>query len=201
MAAPRKQTDRTGLELDYRAGVKSLRVLGKEHGLSASRITQIAEEECWTRDLSARIRAAAESKLNAKILNAEQQAQQKASEKQVIEANATAIADRILEHRTDIPETRSLVMAMLKELRAQTDNIGLLEKLTELLSVPDSGTDKLADLARKVIALPSRADTVKKLTDALKTLIALEREAFNNDDNKSPGQTLDDFLVNLREPA
>jgi hypothetical protein len=47
---------------------------------------------------------------------------------------------------------------------------------------------------KRVAELPGRADIVKKLTDALKTLVALEREAFNLDDDSNPTGTIADFL-------
>ena len=72
-------------------------------------------------------------------------------------------------------------MALLEELERQTgaENVALLEQMGELMRrEDDKGVDKLNDLYTKVIALPGRIDGMKKLTESLKGLIALEREAY-----------------------
>lgn len=69
---------------------------------------------------------------------------------------------------------------MFDELELTTDNRELFEQLGEILrNESDSGQDKLNDIYKKVISMPQRIDGVKKLTDALKTMIGLEREAYD----------------------
>jgi len=58
------------------------------------------------------------------------------------------------------------------------DQANLLQELGELMYKPnDKGVDKLNDLYMKIIQLPNRVKSIKDLSDALKTLIGLEREA------------------------
>lgn len=200
MAAPKKNIDRIQLEVDYRAGVKSLRALSKEYGISASRITQIATEDGWERDLAAKIKAKTASKLNSLILNANLNAEKRRiTENEVVEANAQVQADIIMSHRADIRFARELVRKLTLEIEATTDGQDLLAQLSEILASQVS-TDQ-ARAFHRVIALPSRIGGVKNLVDALKSLVAMEREAFSISSTATPGQTLDAFLRNaLSEP-
>ena len=104
----------------------------------------------------------------------------KASEKEIIEVNAQAIVNIKLAHRGDIRKSKNIVNSLFDELESTTDNRELFEQLGEILrQESDSGQDKLNDIYKKVISLPQRIDGVKKLTDALKTMIGLEREAYD----------------------
>lgn len=193
MAAPKKDIDRVKLEIDYRAGVKSLRVLAKEYGISASRITQIADEEGWERDLTAKIKAKVSAKLNSSILNGKLNAAKKVTENEVVEANAEMQKGIILGHRTDISRHRSLSVTLLEELEVMTGDRELFTKLRELMDTPDSEGnsqvgDKLMDAFQKAVSHPGRVDSMKKLTDSLRVLIDLERKAFGIDgDDKGKG--------------
>lgn len=196
MARKRKEVDRDALELEYRAGLLSLRVLGSKYGLAASRITQIAEEEGWLRDLSAKIQAKTESKLNRSLLNNNLNAEKRISERQEIDGVAQARTEIVIAHRKDIQRSRSLAMRMLEELEQTTDNNDLFRELGELLHAPDEkGNDRRNELYRKVIDMPMRIDGVKKLAETLKVLVGLERQAFglkdgDDDTNKSSYEDL-----------
>lgn len=48
------------IELDYRAGIKTLREIAADHGISHQAINKRAKRDGWSRDLSAKIRAKAE---------------------------------------------------------------------------------------------------------------------------------------------
>ena len=52
-----------------------------------------------------------------------------------------------------------------------------------MMATPDeNGNDRLNELYRKVISLPSQTDTAKKLAETLKTKIELERKVFKIED-------------------
>jgi hypothetical protein len=178
MAGVKKDVDWEGLETGYRSG-KSFRLLAKEFGISSTRIAQVADENNWTRDLTAIIAEKTATKLNAANLNTNLNGK-KASEREVVEATAQVQTNTILAHRTDIQRGRNLTMLMMAELEFQTNNMDLLEQLRELMHSPDDkGVDKRDELFRKVISLQSRAGTMKTLAESLKSLIGLERQAFN----------------------
>ena len=167
------------IELDYRAGVKTLRQIAEENDVTHGAINKRAKRDGWERDLSAKIVAKAESLVSKAEVSKQVSKEAWVTERAVIEANAQAIADVILSHRKDIQRNRSLAGKMLSELEAQTNDPELFEQLAELMAEPDqSGVDKLNMLYRKVLSLPSRIDSAKKLAETMRVMVALEREAF-----------------------
>jgi len=50
-----KQIDWDLVEAEFRAGVKTLDQIGKDHGITKGRISQVAKAKGWVRDLSAKI--------------------------------------------------------------------------------------------------------------------------------------------------
>ena len=57
------------IELDYRAGVKTLRQIAEEHGISHVAITKRAKRDGWTRDLSAKIQSKAEELVTKELVS------------------------------------------------------------------------------------------------------------------------------------
>ena len=178
--AERKQVDWEGVERDYSAGLLSLRELADKHGTKESSIRYKANQKDWTRDLSKKIEQKTNEKLRKTELRTELRSEKAISEKEIIEVNAQAIVNIKLAHRGDIRKSKNIVNALFDELELTTDNRELFEQLGELLrQESESGQDKLNDIYKKCISMSQRIDGVKKLTDALKTMIGLEREAYD----------------------
>lgn len=172
------------IELDYRAGVKSNREIGAEHGVTEGAIRKRAKAQEWVKDLAGKIQAKAEELVRRDAVRAEVRANQSASEKSVVEANAQAIADVRLAHRKDIGRARALTNTLLDELAKQTDpeTLVLLNELGELLrSEDDNGQDRRNDLYMKVISLSERSKTMKTLAESMQKLVDMERTAFGMD--------------------
>ena len=199
MARPQNSNiDWIAVETAYRANIKSLKVIGAEYGVSDAGIIKRAKRDGWERDLAAKIRQKAEAKVSAAAVSELVSAQKAVSEKEVIEANAQVQTDIILSHRTDVVRTRRLTMTLLEELEVATSDNELLRDLSRLMYSPDkNGVDKLNELYNKIIAMPGRVDSMKKLADTLKTLIALEREAFGIDAGKKEDGGAEAFLKRL----
>lgn len=171
--------DWPAVELQYRAGIKSLKAIGSEFGCTDAGILRRAKKEGWTRDLKERIKAAAEEKLQ-RLASPEAAI----SEELVVEANANNQVAVTRENRDDIQRLLNLIYRMLGELEETTSNRDLFNQVGELMRSPDEkGLDKLNDLYRKVISLPSRVKAMKDLTDSVKTLIGLKRQAYGLADN------------------
>jgi hypothetical protein len=167
------------VEIQYRAGIRSLKDIGAEFEVSDAGILKRAKRDGWVRDLKAKIRAKADAKVSASLVSGEVSPQTKVAEAQVIEVEATVQARVRLAHRTDIARGRTLVMNLLSELEQQTGGGALYEQLAELLhSDEEDAPSKRRELLSKVIALPARTKTMKDLADSLRVLIGLEREAF-----------------------
>lgn len=180
-------TDWESIEKDFRAGIKSVLQIGKEHGLSHTAINKRFKKLGVTRDLTQKIKAKADALVSAAAVSTQVSTETKIGDVEIIEANATLQANALLGHRTDIKRHRILSLKLLAEIEAQTNDPALFEQLGELLSSPDEkGVDKLNELYRKVIATPSRIDSMKKMAETLKTLVALERQALGLDDESKP---------------
>ena len=185
--AERKQVDWEGVERDYSAGLLSLREIGDKHNVAHQVIARKAKKEEWARDLREKIAKAVDKKIGDKQVGDSLGDSKKASEKEVIEANAQAIVDIKLAHRGDIRKSKRIVNALFDELELTTDNRELFEELGEILrQESESGHDKLNEIYKKCISMPQRIDGVKKLTDALKTMIGLEREAYDIQSTPTP---------------
>lgn len=176
----KKTPDWERIEADYRAGVLSLReIAGANPGINHVAIARRAKKEGWTRDLSAKIQAKADELVTREAVTDAVTANSSVSERQIIEANAARIAQVRGEHRADISRMRKLVLDLLAELEAVTGNVGLFEELGEFLRGDGESADtKRAEVYSRAISMASRIDGLKKLADAMKTLIALEREAY-----------------------
>ena len=190
--AKKKLIDWEAVELHYRAGIRSLKDIGAEYGVSDAGIIKRAKRDGWDRDLRAKIQAKAEAKVSASLVSAEVSAQTKASERQIVEANASKIADVQLAHRKDIQRKRSIVARLMDELEAQVgpDNAALLADLGEIMRNPDDNSqDKRNDLYNRIISLPERAKTAKTLAETLRITVDMERQAFGMDAKGADGAT------------
>ncbi len=198
MAAEKKVIDWEKIELDYRAGVKTLRQIADEHDISHVSINKRAKRDGWVRDLSAKIKAKADDLVTKSLVTNEVTNEKRLTEKQIIDEGATALTNIRLGQRKDIQRSRKIAMSLFDELEHQVgiENVENLEKLGELLrSEDDKGRDALNDLYMKIISMPGRVKSMKDLSDTLKTLIALERQAFGLDDeNNKPVDALTALL-------
>ena len=163
--------DWEAIETAYRAGMMSLREIASQHGISEGAIRKRAKRDDWSRDLNAKIQQKADDLVrNESTL----------TERVLIEATAEVIATVRMEHRGDIRRARELTNTLFDELAGECGNVAALEDLGEMMRSPDDkGMDKLNDLYHKIISLPFRVKSMKDLSDSLKTLIGLEREAYS----------------------
>lgn len=194
MATP----DWEAIESAYRAGVLSLREIASQHGISDTAIRKRAKKEEWTRDLAAKVKAKADDLVRKREVRAKVRSENQISERELVEATAEAIANVRMEHRGDIKRARELANLLFSELSAECTDVEALHKLGELMLSPDDkGQDKLNDLYHKIISMPQRVKSMKDLSDTLKTLIGLEREAYSIKEDEpssvNKGTSLNDF--------
>jgi len=186
------------IELDYRAGVKSIRQIAAENEIAESGIRRRAKQYEWVRDLSEKIKAKADDIVRKESVRSVVRTKNTISEKDKIDASANEVASVRLAHRKDIQRSRKIAMSLFDELEMMVgqENVKLLEMLGELMWSPDDkGNDKVNDLYMKIISMPGRVKSMKDLSDTLKTLIALERQAFGLDDgNNKPVDALTALL-------
>lgn len=180
-----KQPDWEAIERAYRAGVLSVREIASSCGVSHTAIQKRAKANGWERDLKAKIKAKADSLVAKREVATQVASKSLETEREIIEVNAEVIANIRMAHRGDISRGRRLTNKLLDELEALTDEQGTIKELIAQLKDADHDDgDAMADvlaLANKMGALPSRTKTMKELAETLKTLVALERQAYDLD--------------------
>lgn len=172
------------VEAQYAVGTMSLREIAADHGnqITEGAIRKRAKKYGWHRDLTVRVRAKADALVRMTAVRSTSIADQTPTETQIVEVEAQVQARIRLAHRVDITRMRALAIRLLGECEAETADPDLFAELGEMLRAPDDrGTDKLNDAYHKAISLPQRIKGVKDLADTLKTLVAMEREAFGID--------------------
>jgi transposase len=143
--------DKEGIEREYRAGVRSVREIGAEFGVSHTLICRWARDEGWERDLAAKIRAKADALVSKEAVSSLVTVETRAAEKAIVEANAAAIVTIRLRHRTDI--------------KRGIDQCGRLVSYLESAAVDAGGVRDFAT-------------TLKQWADTHKSLVVMEREAW-----------------------
>lgn len=178
MATP----DWEAIESAYRAGLLSIREIASQNGITHGAINKRAKRDGWERDLKAKIKAKADALVSKREVSKVVSAETATNERILIEANAEVIATVRMEHRGDIRRARNIASSLFGELEAQCSDVDALKKLGELMLSPDDkGQDRLSEIYHKVISMPGRVKSMKDLSDTLKTLIGLERQAYDID--------------------
>lgn len=178
MATP----DWEAIESAYRAGVMSLREIASQHGISEGAIRKRAKRDDWSRDLAAKVKERADDLVRKAEVRKQVRTETALSERVLIEATAEVVAAVRMEHRGDIRRAREITNALFDELGAECADVDSLRKLGELMLSPDeNGRDKLNEIYHSIISMPERVKAVKALSEALKNLIGLERQAYDID--------------------
>ena len=193
-----KVIDWERVEIDYRAGIKTLRDIADEHGISHGAINKRAKRDGWVRDLTAKIQAKAAELVSKSAVSKEVSKTMRILESEIITANAVNNATIELKQRDDVTFGREVITSLIQELKEQIDNRADLEDLGEMMRNPDAyGNDKLNDQYKKVISFAGRVDNAKKLAEANKVQIELERRVYKIDTETSQGG-VEDFLKKFR---
>lgn len=181
----RPDVDWEAVEREYRTGIKSVRVIATEYDVSHVAIAKRAKKHGWTRDLSAKIRAAAQAQLvTSEVVTT---AVTRVNEREIIEANAALQVAVVREHRKDIGRARSVARRLMDDLEAAIGNRETLEEWILEACKPTSEDGKF-DAKRyaammKAVALPEHIGSIESLSRTLKNLVGIERQAFSIDDD------------------
>lgn len=189
--AKKPPVDWEAVEREYCFGLRSLKDIGAEFGVSDAGIIKRAKRDGWVRDQSKKIAAKADALVSAREVSKKVSAQTKMTEKVIIEATAQMIADKTINQREDVKRARSIVQKLFAEVEAECDHKEDFANIGELLADPDAnGRDRLNDLYRAAISLPERVKSAKALSEALKTLIELERKILRIKDEPETTATV-----------
>lgn len=178
-------TDWEAIEREFRAGQLSVLQIAKAFGISHTAINKKAKALGWTRDLSDQVR----KEISARLVSARVSTPTQIETKEAVETAAERGVALVLSHRKDISSARDAVGKLLKTLHDGIDGhdeiVDLIHEATE--PGPEAPAYEKATLAKRrakmlaAIELPTRSQVINSLASALKTLIPLEREAFNLD--------------------
>jgi transposase len=179
----KREIDWAQIQNHYRVGLLSVREIASSQGISHTAIQNRAKAYKWERDLKAKVNAKANALVARHEVSNLLASETGVSENLIVEINAKVIADIRLEHRAYITKLRRLTMTMLAQLEVETDRPELFEQRGELL-IDTSEEDskeyqaKRMDALNKAISLANRINNLKALSESLRTLIALERQAY-----------------------
>jgi hypothetical protein len=170
-----KPIDWERIERDYRAGVKTLREIASEYGVSHGAINKRAKRDEWARDLAGKVARKADELVSRTALSKQASRDARVAERQIVDANARAIVEIRLSHRKDIALARETVSGLLGELA----------------SCAEESKDSILERSR----------VAKTLSDALSALIDKERQAFNIDARTPESADMPSIAVNFYRPG
>lgn len=184
MAAPKK-IDYERIEPAWRAGIKSPAQLAFEYTeetgtkVSHAAIIKHFKKLGVPRDLAAKVKAKADSMVMQAMVTGKVSVVTNKRDSEIIEDSALVVANVRVSHRESIGRSMRLVHKLFDELGDITDERATLKELIDQLSEGEDSDTALLDLAKKMASLPSRTKTMKELSETLKTLITLERQAYD----------------------
>ena len=166
--------DWVAVELEYRTNKVALRKIGANHGVSEGAIRKRAKKFGWVRDLQAEIDLKAEELVRKELVRNTVRTVRSPSERDIIQCSAEINAQAQADHIRQAAQSVTMTAKLVEEIEAMGDARDDLRQLAELLA--EGEQEDLARACRKVVSLPSRIDSVKKLIEAQRIAIELERK-------------------------
>lgn len=203
----RKQIDWEAIEKDYRLGQLSVRAIATKYEVSAAAISKKAKQKQWVRDASGEVRERTRAALitqpkqeevNAEVntVNSGVNTSTRNTPTQAdIEVAVQTNIQVINRHRQDIGKGQRIVHLLMGELITGTERKDEIEDAIIDETAEDKGSQRRSKML-KAVSLPSRAATMRDLSTAMKNLVALERQAYNLDEEASE-ESLEDRLQRL----
>ncbi len=194
MKAPAKPvTDWEAVEKIYRAGLLSIREIGKAHSVSEGAIRKKAKTQRWERDLSAKV----EAKVRSELVRSEVRTSDPRTDNEIIEQAAATVVQVVRSHRSRITQGNALVELLTNQLLDVAGKREEFENAIEVLCADDTNNNRRSML-NKAVSLEKHAQIAVNLAAATKTWVGLERQAFGiKDDAEKPTDTLTDFLASI----
>lgn len=175
-----------------------MREIAASHGTSHTAINKRAKVNGWERDLKAKIKAKADALVSKAEVSTKVSTEALATEKAIVEGNAQVVADIRMAHRRDISRSRRLAIKLLEELEGVTDERTTIQEIISQLKDGEDADTAMLDLASKMMSLPNRTKIMKEIAEAMRVLIALERQAYGIDDTTAE-ESYEDRLARLMD--
>lgn len=179
------------IEVDYRAGIKTLRQIADEHGITHGAINKRSKRDTWTRDIAAKIQAKAEDKVSRAAVSIGVSKKLADTEQVVIEANAELQYRIRMGHRQGLARLRDVKDQLLDHVETVVRNLPELGQIVEMLRKEDEkGIDKANDALRRAMDRSTVIEDLKKLAEIDERVRKGECLAFNipmdGTDSESP---------------
>jgi hypothetical protein len=194
---PSRTVDWELIERDYRAGSLSIREIAKVHGVSDTAIRKKATKDGWQRDLTERVQERVRTELvRATVRTADPQ-----TEEEIVHEAAAQKVAVVRSHIKRVTAQTELVDLLTHQLIAVAGKREDFEDAIEEETAADKTGERRSRMM-KAISLPTHASTAVNLANALKTLVGLERQAFNiKDETETPANALTDLLRQVNGSA
>lgn len=119
--ADKKPVDWELIEKDYRAGIKTVRQIAEERGISHTAINKKAKQFAWERDLEKRVQTKAKNKVSRQLVSKVVSTETQLSDAQVVEVYSDVVASVDMIQREDVRMAVDASRGHLSELIALTD--------------------------------------------------------------------------------
>lgn len=159
------------IEYDYRSGIKTLRLIASENGVSHVAINKRAKKDGWTRDLAVKIRAKANELVTKDVVTNKIANKVLVTEQQVVLANAEVQANVIRGQRHGLEAD----IASTNKLREHLDRL-----IASMETKDIDGNQIPCDPKELAIAITLH----KTLVESRAKLIDKERLVFGLDNDK-----------------
>lgn len=170
-------TDWESIERGYRAGVLSIREIGKAHDVSDTAIRKKAKALGWQRDLTAKVA----ERVRSDLVRSEVRTANPQTEREIVAEAAAAVVQVVRSHRGRIKQGSALVELLTGQLLDAAGRRDELEEQIEEECKDDEDGRRRASMLRAV-SLGAHASIACNLANATKTWVGLERQAFGLDD-------------------
>lgn len=190
--------DWDGVEIQYRAGIRSLMDIAKEYGVSDAGILKRAKTKGWTRDLKDKIKAKADAKVRAAVVREKVSDEKAVSETLTVDANAELQFQVRIKHRKGLERLSAIQGKLINHLESVADNLhDLTQVIADLRNPDENGQDKANDRLRKAMDRSVVIDDLKKLAEVDEKVRKGEREAHGIDDDERSGSPIDAILAKI----
>jgi hypothetical protein len=170
----KKQHDWKVIEGEFRAGQLSIREIAKNHCITESAIRKKMKALGIERDLTQKV----QDRFRSELVRTQVRTADRESEEQIVDQAAANAVGIVRCHRIRIGRAHKVVDTLLSQL---TIAAVLREEIEDQIfeETKDDQSPNRQSMMLRAISLPTHASVVQKLSNALKTLIGLERQAYN----------------------
>lgn len=193
------------IEREYRVGIKTVRQLAKDYGVSHTAIQKRAKKFGWVQDLSEKIQTTAQTLVAKEMVSRTVAKETDLTDAATIKAYSGIVADVDLQQREDLQLAINTQRTLLHELALLADPrfAENLERLGEIMDQSYENAagnvvkDKTNELYRYIISLAGRVKMAKEIAGAYGVYHPLQRKAFGLDSEKETKSQFEELLAKI----